>query len=72
MTAYISKKLQVPKFSKIQIEAAFYTFNFFCKANYCIFLYSIAEYEVGILADGIFQERFDANSYDTRQNRARE
>jgi len=69
MTAYISKKLQVPNFSKICIEATFYRFNLFCKANYWIFLYSIAENEVGILIDGIFQERFDADSYDTGQNR---
>ena len=70
MTAYISKKLLVPIFSKICIETAFYRFSLFCKAYYWIFLYSIVEYEVGILADGIFQERFDANSYDTGQNRA--
>ncbi|MGB2863715.1 MAG: hypothetical protein WBC05_10360, partial [Sedimentisphaerales bacterium] len=63
-------KLQVSKLSKIQFEDVFYTLSLFCKANYWIFLYSIAEYEVGILIDGIFQERFDADSYDTGQNRA--
>ncbi|HCO93848.1 MAG TPA: hypothetical protein DIU00_07855 [Phycisphaerales bacterium] len=48
MTAYISKKLQVSKLSKIRIEATFYIFSLFCKVNYCIFLYSIAENEVGM------------------------
>jgi hypothetical protein len=53
MTAYISKT-PVSIFPKIQIKATYYRFGLFCKANYCIFLYSIAENEIGIIGPGYF------------------